>query len=187
MTLKVLVENALWEYENFLTEEELSTLMSLATTTPESGWSTSESNPQPENYDGKALNLVDNEIGRPIVDELNSRISSLFIDTTQVIRTGSIIRNSSNILPKGFHRDDVDLSSPTGRCDCTYGLVMYLNDDFTGGELVYPELDIEYTPKRGSLVIHRAGELHGVKEIHSGMRYSMTAFMWGCDAQVVGI
>lgn len=187
MGLKAIVEDHLWEYENFLTEEELTTLLEIAVNTPEADWATSGTNPQPEHYDGKALNLVDNEIGRPIVDELNSRISNLFIDTTQMIRTGSIIRNSSSILPKGMHRDDVDLSSPTGRCDCTYGIVMYLNDDFTGGELVYPELDVEYTPKRGSLVVHRAGELHGVKEIHSGMRYSMTAFMWGCDAQVTGI
>jgi hypothetical protein len=187
MALKELVKNTLWEYENFLTEEEVSTLLDIARATPESGWETSETNPQPEHYDGKALNLVDNEISRPIIDAINDRIFNLFGNTTQMINTGSIVRNSSEIQPKGLHRDDVDLSSPTGRCDCTYGIIMYLNEDFTGGKLVYPELDIEYTPKRGVLLVHRAGELHGVTEITSGMRYSMTAFMWGMEAYLTGI
>lgn len=187
MNIKAIVEDHVWEYENFLTEQELKILLDVATNTPDERWATSESNPNPEHYDGKALSLTDNDIARPVIDALNERIQALFIDTTQYIQTGFIIRGSSELAPKEMHRDDVDLSSPTGRCDCTYGIVMYLNDDFTGGELVYPELDLEYSPKRGSLVIHRAGELHGVKKIHDGMRYSMTAFMWGCDAQVLGI
>ena len=187
MSLKAIVEDHLWEYENFLTEDELQTLMGIVADAAERSWSDNPDIENPENYVSKALNITDHEVGRKIVNSLNDRISSLFIDTTKLIKTGFIIRNSNSILPKGLHRDDIDLSSPTGVCDCTYGIVMYLNSDFTGGELIYPELGVEYTPKRGSLVVHRAHELHGVNDIQDGMRYSMTAFMWGCDAQVVGI
>ena len=187
MGLKAIVEDHLWEYENFLTEDELQALMEIAAGASEAAWSDNPDVENPEIYVSKALNITDHEVGRPIVDSINDRISGLFVDTTKLIKTGFIIRNSKSILPKGLHRDDIDLSSPTGVCDCTYGIVIYLNNDFTGGELVYPELDVTYTPKRGSLVVHRAHELHGVNDIHDGMRYSMTAFMWGCDAQVVGI
>lgn len=187
MELKELVKDRLWEYENFITEDELYILLAIARTTPEKGWNTSETNKQPDNYDGKAINLSGHEIGRPIIDALNDRIFKLFGDTTQMIKTGSIIRSSSGIAPKGFHKDDVDLSSPTGVCDCTYGIIMYLNDNFTGGEIVYPDLGVEYFPKPGALLVHRANELHGVNEVHSGVRYSMTAFMWGMDAYLVGM
>lgn len=187
MAFKELVKDRLWEYENFLTEEEVSTLVAIASTTPESGWRASDYHIQLADYDGKGLNLVDNEVARPLIDAINDRISKLFNNTTQMINTGSVIRSSSDIPPKGLHRDDVDLNSPTGRCECTYGIVMYLNSDFTGGEIVYPELGIEYTPKEGALIVHRAGELHGVKDITEGVRYSMTAFMWGMDAYLNGI
>lgn len=187
MSLKELVKDRLWEYENFPNESELDTLLTVATVAPEASWSNNRDIENPDNYIGKALDLTDSEIGRPIVDAINERIFNLFGDTTKMINTGFIIRNSSSLVPKGLHRDDVDLSSPTGRCDCTYGIVIYLNSDFTGGELVYPELGVEYAPKRGSLVVHRAGELHGVNDIQDGMRYSMTAFMWGMDAYLTGI
>jgi hypothetical protein len=187
MAFKEVIEDRFWEYENFLTPEEISTLLDIATSMPEAGWRTSENNVQLERYDGKAINLSGHEVGRPIIDAINERISKLFTNTTKMIDTGSIIRGSSSIPPKGFHKDNIDLSSPTGVCECTYGIIMYLNDDFTGGEIVYPDLNVEYMPKAGVLIAHRADELHGVNEITSGIRYSMTAFMWGCDAQLTGI
>jgi hypothetical protein len=51
-----------------------------------------------------------------------------------------------------------------------YGMVIYLNDDFEGGELYYPEYDILYKPQAGALVIHDAEAIHGVRATLSGER-----------------
>jgi hypothetical protein len=53
---------------------------------------------------------------------------------------------------------------------------LYLNDNFTGGELYYPRLNIDYIPKRGSLVVHPGFEeiyRHGVREVGTADRYAM--------------
>ena len=54
--------------------------------------------------------------------------------------------------------------------------VVYINDDFNGGELYYSNLNIEYKPSRGSIVFHPGFEelyKHGVKEVGGKPRYAM--------------
>jgi hypothetical protein len=60
-----------------------------------------------------------------------------------------------------------------------YGVVLYLNDDYLGGEIFYPNIGLEFKPEAYSLVLHPAHEAyrHGVKEVSSGTRYSMTSFI----------
>lgn len=55
---------------------------------------------------------------------------------------------------------------------CAYGFVVYLTDNFIGGQLYYPEYDIYYQPKAGDLVIHEAEAIHAVTKIVSGERIS---------------
>lgn len=56
-----------------------------------------------------------------------------------------------------------------------YTGVAYLNDDFTGGELVFPPLDAVITPKPGLLVGFPSNHkfLHAVPRVLSGKRYSL--------------
>lgn len=58
-----------------------------------------------------------------------------------------------------------------------WGIVIYLNDDYIGGELYYPEYNYEYKPKRKDLVMHVGDIIHGVKEVTSGTRYAGTVLM----------
>jgi hypothetical protein len=60
-----------------------------------------------------------------------------------------------------------------------YGIVLYLNDDYQGGEIYYPHRGIEFKPEACSLVLHPAHEAyrHGVKAVSIGTRYSMTSFL----------
>lgn len=62
--------------------------------------------------------------------------------------------------------------------DTPHGLVLYLNDDYEGGEIYYSKLGIAIKPEAGSLVIH-PGTIeysHGVTPVVSGTRYATTAF-----------
>lgn len=59
-----------------------------------------------------------------------------------------------------------------------HGLVLYINDDYEGGEIYYPNLQLAIKPKAGSLVIHPGNStyLHGVSPVTAGIRYVTTAF-----------
>lgn len=60
----------------------------------------------------------------------------------------------------------------------SHGGVIYLNDDFDGGEIFYPKLNKEIRPKPGMMVIHPAGlpYLHGIKKVTQGVRHTISVF-----------
>ena len=65
--------------------------------------------------------------------------------------------------------------------NCTVSSVMYLNDDYEGGELWFPFLDLTYTPVAGDIVIFPSTYIyaHASKPITSGVKYSaVTMFDW---------
>lgn len=59
-------------------------------------------------------------------------------------------------------------------------VLLYLNDDYTGGELFFPKLNLEIKPKPGTLIFFEGNEytVHGVKEINSGSRINLISFLW---------
>jgi len=63
-----------------------------------------------------------------------------------------------------------------------FGSVLYLNDDFNGGETYYVHHNKEIKPKAGRLVIHPGDESHrhGVRAADGGTRYTLSSF-WTQD------
>ena len=63
----------------------------------------------------------------------------------------------------------------------TYSAIFYINDDYEGGEIYFPNWDIEIKPKTGSLVIFPSNEeyIHGVKEVKNLNRYSTAVWYAG--------
>jgi hypothetical protein len=59
----------------------------------------------------------------------------------------------------------------------TWGGVMYLNEDYEGGEIRYPVYDFEYKPVAGSMVLHSGFTVHGVKKVTKGNRYGLTSLI----------
>lgn len=58
-----------------------------------------------------------------------------------------------------------------------FASIIYLNDDYHGGNLVIPKLKFVNKPKKGQLVTFRGGKLfHGVTTITKGTRY--TSICW---------
>jgi len=59
-----------------------------------------------------------------------------------------------------------------------YVAILYLNGDYDGGELFFPDHNIEFKPTSGSLITFPGGveNIHGVKEILKGTRYTMVSF-----------
>lgn len=63
-----------------------------------------------------------------------------------------------------------------------WGSIIYLNNDFYGGETYYPNIDLVVKPKPGMLIIHRGDEIHrhGVTEVSGETRYTISSF-WGLE------
>lgn len=74
----------------------------------------------------------------------------------------------------GVHVDR-NVDNPLNTMDWT--ALIYLNDDYEGGEIVFPNLDIEIKPSAGSVIFLPCLEEHWVKEIKSGNKYYIFLFL----------
>jgi hypothetical protein len=56
--------------------------------------------------------------------------------------------------------------------------ILYLNDDYEGGELFFPDHNISFKPQACSYIVFPGGieNLHGVTEVTAGVRYTMVSF-----------
>jgi hypothetical protein len=59
-----------------------------------------------------------------------------------------------------------------------YSSLIYLNEDYAGGELYFPEHNFSIKPEVGTLICFKGDEntLHGVKKVESGTRYTISLF-----------
>lgn len=67
----------------------------------------------------------------------------------------------------------------------TQASLIYVNDNFEGGYLYFPQKHIEIKPRAGSLVTFTGNNdyLHGVTEVTSGVRYTIASFWTEDDSQ----
>lgn len=122
-------------------------------------------------------NWVDKNATLPleITQSINTKLDRLFssFPDLDLQGVGSIQRQYEGVS-LSYHVDS--LSNPA----VVFANVIYVNDDFTGGELHFPEIDITYTPKKGALIIFPSADeyLHGVKPVGAGpTRYALPAFV----------
>lgn len=75
----------------------------------------------------------------------------------------------------GPHFDGQD-----GNKDLAFSLVAYINDDYEGGEISFPNHNVSVKPKAGSLIMFPSQEpyIHEVKSIISGTRYMSPAHVY---------
>ena len=149
-------------FRNFLNKEEIKELQ--------------------EKIIGRPINEHGN-IDFPELDQYRQRVSNLFNKDIEIDKIEYITaHNSGGMAPHtdklDWHWELIDMIIPQDsplkkqkiRFHC-YTFLFYLNDDFEGGEISYPEYNVDYKPSAGDLVIHNTEVIHGVKKIISGMRY----------------
>jgi hypothetical protein len=100
----------------------------------------------------------------------------LFSDTLQIVR-----------WPEGFEQHPhADSENPGGvphpYAWRSYASIIYLNDDFEGGQIYFPDLRLAPPIRPGMLVFFPGtlGYLHGVTKVIRGTRYTIASF-WTFD------
>ena len=159
-----------YEIENFISDSTSNLLLSYVNLNGDEGWQdhgpgTTESSDnlvqtlceEGEKIENKILNLFSN------VDRCNS------------------MRKIRRLKAGEYIHSHVDLIPSENVFKIQYGIILYLNDDFDGGEIYYKDLDLTIKPKKNSILIHKSTIPHEVLLVKSGKRYSMTTFIWGND------
>ncbi len=74
------------------------------------------------------------------------------------------------------HRDNVNVGAQHRR----FALSINLNNDFAGGDLMFPEFGRRmYRPPAGGALVFSCGALHQVTPVIKGKRYAFLAFLYG--------
>lgn len=104
--------------------------------------------------------------------EVSLRTPELFVESLFVACLSS---GESHIAHADNERREHGRWVPNHTPNRDYTGLAYLNDDFTGGELVFPELGLVITPKPGLLVGFPSNHkfVHAVPKVVSGKRYSL--------------
>lgn len=158
----------IYEIENFLTEEQHNALLLLCT---EDGWINQN--------EFNVIKHIPKKYGDK-VDEIYQNLLSFFENKHASDGIGTIRRlTSGQFMPDHTDEGDLKNSEPIA-----YGATIYLNNDFTGGELYYTRIGLKIVPKARNVVVHHAMHTHLVLPVESGNRYAISTFILGDNSTV---
>jgi hypothetical protein len=142
-------------------------------------------------YDSKGMALVSSEeaLKRSNLEDRNPNYFEwLRLQVKSAIEQAfsrEVITNSTHAQawPTGsfarWHSDNSDLEGkPTAWSDNKFASILYLNDNYTGGELVFRDHELTVKLPQGSLIAFPGGinNVHKVEEIIDGSRYTVVGF-----------
>lgn len=169
------------EIEDFVSKEECNSITSFANSVTEDVWFKENGNIVYNWWNGKVLpspkqfagSVACNKKIELSFDTIEQRVHSLFLNYLEI--TGINLNRYKNNDFLNYHTDEW-LNSKNHFI--RYGIIIYYNDDYEGGELHYKDLDFTYKPKAGSLIIHGGDKFHGTLPVKSNsVRYSSTIFV----------
>ncbi len=186
---KVRVNEDLVLYENFLTPEESAKLIQVLEKQMQSDklqWtpisfyeSYSSVLPQdndPELEEAGLSPTIFSEIKQGIIDAVASVHD---IDAKKVVQIGYHTQKWEPGAFARLHSDNTDENGKFGAFERSrYAAFLYLNDDFEGGMLKFPDRNVEIAPKVGMLAAFNGSfeNMHEVTLITKGFRYTLGSF-----------
>lgn len=120
---------------------------------------------------GERSEILDIPIDGLLVSSLLEKIATLFDRPDSLDIDNLAIHKSCDGSGLDLHYDS------EGDSSVAYAAIFYINDDFEGGYLVYPDELIAIKPKSGSLIIHEGNKRHFVSMFPKNQqRFFMTIF-----------
>lgn len=187
----------IFEYENFLNAEQCSYIynicmnatqeewdktheIEMSNIAEQNGYTTAEQKKyyfeniyKKNNYwAGRLLKINDKNISKHISNSIDK------IYPNSIYRTNDpsyVQRQYIGGEPLGIHHDQQHTDK------FIKAFVVYINDNYEGGELFFPDLDVEIKPKSGSMITFPADSnyMHGTKIVSSGSdRFVMAFFLF---------
>lgn len=182
--------------ENFMTSQELEFLSNQARSIDE--WDVTETH---YNEEGTVIYYSeywkDRVASRPILDKKDPMIArtidtmvarlkkevDAFFNVNAIPTSPAVVRwmpgyKQEPHADKELHIGD-DAGKPNDFPYYDLAGLFYLNDDYEGGELYFPNQEIQFKPKAGAAYFFPGDKnfIHGVSEITSGIRY-VIPFFW---------
>tara|TARA_B100000287_G_C20636094_1_gene781740 strand:+ start:760 stop:1338 length:579 start_codon:yes stop_codon:yes gene_type:complete len=171
------------EKENFLDSEECKLLIEyqkLNSVNDTSNWSLENHKSNWESRIFVCDKINDNNI-RTIVESIHYRVCTIcskFYDEEVVYPEFSNLVYWGTGMELGAHADNHWVDNPqkehyTPHRD--YSAVIYLNNNYVGGETFFVENAYSVEPEVGKLILFTSGKehIHGVRQVTSGSRYTM--------------
>ena len=125
-------------------------------------------------YDYDIKKITDIIHARIVISMMNFYNHKVYLEFTNLVYWGEG-------MELGLHADNFWIDNPkeehyTPHRD--YSSVLYLNDDFDGGETYFRNSSYQIKPKTGKLVFFSSGSehVHGVKKITRGKRYTLATW-----------
>ena len=157
-----------YEIENFISDSTGNLLLSYVNLNGDEGWQ--DHGPgTTESSDSLVQTFCEEG------EKIENKILSLF---NNVDRCNSM-RKIRRLKAGEYIHSHVDLIPSENVAKIKFGIILYLNDDFDGGEIYYKDIDLTIKPKKNSILIHESTIPHEVLRVVNGKRYSMTTFIWG--------
>lgn len=157
---------------NYISKEEAESLIELL----------NENDQDDENWGSPCFPEWWAEIGGdPEVEPENNPVPDLINRVTKTVSQHFEDNGLERSLIKGHNHPKGGTTRPNGYKD--YAAILYLNDDYEGGNFTMPAEDISLKLDQGTLIIFRDAGSHidrdesrfyGVSEVKDGIRYSIT-------------
>jgi len=188
------IEDGIYVIKNALTVEEVTYLRDIAESTTEDGWKA--------NYLRElrlqGVSVYGEDDTENVEAYVQRNINEYWIDKTITIPDSDLCANIVNRI-KPFFEGKYDLQALSEiqrqyegqgldeHYDGGYderilrAIIFYVNDDFTGGQLYFPDRKFEYSPTAGDFITFPASKdyVHGVRLVGVGPgRYAMAGFAW---------
>jgi hypothetical protein len=165
----------IYEIEDFVTVEQQEKVLAYCANLKDSDWVSNDAYVS-DFFKDKVFNQ--NKLDA--FSEIDEKIKTLVHDC-YILHPVNLIRHLENDFMHPHTDDHQDNEQANERKTYSrYGIVVYYNDDYQGGEITYPNLGIIHKPKARSLLIHSGKHLHGTtRVIGNSPRYCSTTFFIG--------
>ncbi len=107
------------------------------------------------------------------------RVSARAAEPPHILHYGTGGHYIAHVDAETLYKDDEGLDLWEKTLDRDLSVVCFLNDDFAGGELVFPALDLSVKPQAGTLVCFPSDHnyIHGVNPVTLGHRYTLVTWL----------
>jgi hypothetical protein len=170
-------------WENFLTDEEHEYLINTCRSLTQKDWESTYMSQFQYNIerDGKEPDndwkdrIYQFPKDHPVIVSINKKINDFVKEDGEF---PGLMCRSQRHYPGSFLKEHYDAVQSDS---LSHAMVLYLNDDYIGGELYFKKFNIEFRPPVRSLIKFPSNEdyKHGINLVNDGPdRFVLTSFIW---------